>query len=102
MTSVATRIELADWHTLEAAERDGVLALQISAPQIEFAGPVARSVAACEAGDRAEVAGLAILVEGGVVGWVVLIRAYEKAGWIKTGERRVGRVGLERTMSLRL
>ena len=166
MTSVAARIALADWHTLEAAERDDVLALQISAPQIEFAGPVARSVAACEAGDRAEVAGLAILVEGGVVGWVVRkrgtsapdwvppgaavvgglridvrhqgrgvggaalgamagwvarqwpevsqlvlrvddgnvagIRAYEKAGWIETGERRVGRVCLERTMSLRL
>lgn len=30
------------------------------------------------------------------------IRAYEKAGWIETGERRAGRVGLERTMSLRL
>jgi RimJ/RimL family protein N-acetyltransferase len=30
------------------------------------------------------------------------IRAYEKAGWIETGERRTGRVGLERTMSLPL
>ena len=30
------------------------------------------------------------------------IRAYEKAGWIEAGERRAGRVGLERTMSLRL
>jgi RimJ/RimL family protein N-acetyltransferase len=166
MTPVATRLELVDWHALEAAERDAVLALQISAPQTEFAGPVARSVAACEAGDRAEVAGLAIRVDGGIVGWVVLkrgasapdwvpataavvgglrvdvrhqgrgvggaalgamagwvprhwpqvsqlvlrvddgnaagIRAYEKAGWAETGERRIGRIGLERTMSLRL
>ena len=30
------------------------------------------------------------------------IRAYEKAGWVETGERRSGRVGLERTMSLPL
>ena len=30
------------------------------------------------------------------------IRTYEKAGWAETGERRVGRVGVERTMSLRL
>jgi len=30
------------------------------------------------------------------------IRAYEKAGWIEIGERRTGRVGLERTMTLRL
>jgi len=36
--------------------------------------------------------------DGNVAG----IRAYEKAGWIEVGERRDGRVGLERTMSLRL
>jgi RimJ/RimL family protein N-acetyltransferase len=30
------------------------------------------------------------------------IRAYEKADWIETGERRIGRVGLERTMTLTL
>ena len=36
--------------------------------------------------------------DGNVAG----IRAYEKAGWVETGERRLGRVGLERTMSLAL
>ena len=166
MKSEVSGIEIVDWHALAPPDRDAVLALQISAPQTEFAGPVARGVAACEAGERAEVAGLAIRVDGGVVGWVVLkrgssapdwvpataavvsglrvdvrhqgrgiggaalgaiagwvtrhwpqvpqlvlrvddgnaagIRAYEKAGWIETGERRIGRVGLERTMSLRL
>ncbi len=30
------------------------------------------------------------------------IRAYEKAGWVETGARHVGRVGVERTMTLRL
>jgi len=164
MTRTATRVEIVDWHALAASGRDAVRALQISAAQTEFAGPIARSVAACEAGDRAEVAGLAIQVDGEVVGWVVLkrgasapdwvadgaavvsglrvdvrhqgrgiggaalgamadwvarhwpqvsqlmlrvddgnaagIRAYEKAGWVETGERRVGRVGVERTMAL--
>ena len=166
MTRAGATIEVLDWHALPIAEREAVLALQVSAAQVEFAGPVARSVAACEAGDRADVAGLAIKADGEVVGWVVLkrgaaapdwvahdaavvsglrvdlhhqgrgigaaaldamadwvgqhwpdcarlmlrvddgnvagIRAYEKAGWVETGERRTGRVGVERTMSLRL
>ena len=166
MTLAAGRVEIVDWHALPSADREAVLALQISAAQTEFAGPVARSVAACEGGDPAEVAGLAILVDADIIGWVVLkrgtsapdwvadgaavvsglridvrhqgrgigaaalagmagwvarhwpeislltlrvdhgnaagIRAYEKAGWVETGERRVGRVGVERTMSLRL
>ncbi len=154
------------WQDLAPAGRDAVAALQISAEQVEFAGTMARSIAACECADPAEVAGLAIHRSGEVVGWVVLkrgasapdwveagavvvsglridqrhqgrgigsvalaelacwvartwprsarlvlrvddgnvagIRAYEKAGWIEVGERRAGRVGLERTMSLRL
>jgi RimJ/RimL family protein N-acetyltransferase len=156
------------WQHLVPAERDAVLRLEISAEQIEFAGTTSKSVAACEAGDTAEVAGLAIRTSdsGDIVGWVLLkratagpswvgpdtavvsglridmrhqgrgigatalaelarwvlrhwpgtttlalrvddsnvagIRAYEKAGWVETGERRTGRVGIERTMSLRL
>ncbi len=160
------RIELIHVHALTTAEREAVLGLQISAEQLEFAGAVAKSVAACEAGDPAEVAGLAIRAANDIVGWVALkrgasapdwvgsgavavsglridrrhqgrglgplalgelahwvarhwpesarlvlrvdddnhagIRAYEKAGWVETGERRVGRVGLERTMALAL
>ncbi len=166
MTRAPGCLEIVDWHALAAPDRQAVLALRISAAQTEFAGPVARSVAGCEAGARAEVAGLAIRVDGDVVGWVTLkrgaaapdwvaadaavlgglridvrhqgrgigaaalaalarwvarhwpqvarlvlrvddgnaagIRAYEQAGWSETGERRVGRIGLERTMSLPL
>jgi ribosomal protein S18 acetylase RimI-like enzyme len=160
------RVELADWRTLAPAGREAVARLEIRADQVEFAGPVARSVAACEAGDPAEVAGLAIRAGDDIVGWVLLkrgasapdwvpagaavvsglridhrqqgrgigalallqlarwvgshwpeaaqlmlrvdegnvagIRAYEKAGWREVGERRVGRVGVERTMTLAL
>ncbi len=166
MTLAAARVEVVAWHSLAPSEREAVLALQISEAQIEFAGPVARSIAVCEAGDPSEVAGLAVRADAAVVGWVVLkrgasapdwvaayaavvgglridlrhqgrgigaaalaamarwvarhwpetslltlrvdegnaagIRAYEKAGWAESGERRVGRVGVERTMSLRL
>jgi RimJ/RimL family protein N-acetyltransferase len=158
----AARIELVDWRALTTAERDAVERLEISAEQTEFAGSIARSVAACEAGPVAEVAGLAIRAEGEIVGWMQLkrgqsapawadagavvvgglrialrwqgrgigaaavaalapwvarhwpsatglmlrvddgnaagIRAYEKAGWSEVGERRVGRVGVERTL----
>ena len=164
--ALAQRAELVDWRALTAAERDAVLGLEISAAQLEFAGDVGKSVAACEAANPAEVAGLAVRVDDGIVGWVVLkrgnaapdwvaadaavvsglridarhqgrglggaalaalaewvarhwpqaalltlrvddgnaagIRAYEKSGWVESGERRVGRVGVERTMSLRL
>jgi len=163
---VALRVELADWRALPPAERQAVAQLEISAEQIEYAGTIARSVAACEAGDPAEVAGLAIRADGAIVGWLLVkrrasapdwvgddavvlsglridqrlqgrgigalalvelagwvgrhwpeaarlmlrvdegnlagVRAYEKAGWREAGERRVGRVGLERTMVMAL
>ena len=167
MTAGTTpRVDLIRTHALSATEREAVLELGISAEQLEFAGAIAKSIAACEAGDPAEVAGLAIRVANDIVGWVALkrgasapdwieggavvvsglridgrhqgrgigslalaelarwvarhwpessrlvlrvddgnhagIRAYEKAGWVETGERRIGRVGLERTMTLAL
>jgi len=164
--AAAVGIDLADWRTLAPAEREIVTRLEISPGQVEFAGAIARSVAACEAGDPDEVAGLAIRADGRIVGWVLLkrgasapewvpddaaivsglridqreqgrgigalalaevarwargywpqaarlvlrvdegnaagIRAYEKAGWREHGERRIGRVGVERTMTLAL
>jgi len=166
MSDCRPLVTLCPWPALSAAERDVVLGLQISREQAEFAGSVARSVAACEAGDPGEVAGLAIRAGRDIVGWVLLkrgagapdwvagdaavvsglridhrqqgrglgalalaelarwvgrhwpqamrlvlrvdegnaagIRAYEKAGWREVGERRVGRVGVERTMTLAL
>ena len=167
MTAVAaTRVELVDWRALTPAERDAVSSLEISGEQLEFAGSMAKSIAACEAGDPAEVAGLAIRAGEKIVGWVLLkrgssapdwvgaeaavvsglrvdrrqqgrgigqsalasmaqwvarywpratrlmlrvddgnvagIRAYERAGWHEVGERRVGRVGVERTLQLQL
>jgi GNAT superfamily N-acetyltransferase len=161
-------VALVAWPDLAPGERDAVRRLEISPEQIGFAGTTSKSVAACEAGDPAEVAGLAIRTSasGDIVGWVLLkraaaapdwvgpdtavvsglridtrhqgrgigatalaemarwvlrhwpgtktlalrvddgnvagIRAYDKAGWVETGDRRTGRVGIERTMSLRL
>ena len=166
MSAGAPLVTLVEWQALDAAGRDAASQLQIDAAQIEFAGTMARSIAACEAGDPAQVAGLVIRAGGEIVGWVLLkrddaapdwaddgaavvsglridlrhqgqgigttalaalprwiachwptttrlalrvddgneagIRAYEKAGWVEVGERRLGRVGVERTMALAL
>lgn len=166
MSRPELEVALLAWQHLAPGQRDAVAALEIGAEQVEFAGTMARSIAALENADPDEVAGLAIIAGGEVVGWVVLkrgasapdwvdggavvvsglridrrhqgrgigaralaamarwvaqawpqaalmvlrvddgnaagIRAYEKAGWVEVGERRNGRVGLERTMSLRL
>ena len=56
--------------------------LEIGAEQVEFAGTMGKSVAACEAGDPAEVAGLAIRLERAIVGWVVLKRGSSAPGWV--------------------
>ncbi|MFL6698112.1 MAG: GNAT family N-acetyltransferase [Vitreoscilla sp.] len=166
MTLAQTRVEIIDWHALANADRQAVLALEISPAQVEFAGTLAKGIASCASANPEEVAGLAIRADDQVVGWAVLkrgaaapdwvepgavvvsglriglphqgrglgslalsemahrvarrwpacpllmlrvddgnaagIRAYQKAGWVETGERRVGRVGVERTMSLTL
>ena len=72
--TLAQRAELVDWRALTLAEHHAVLGLEIGAEQLEFAGDVGKSLAACE------IAGLAVRI----------------------GERHVGRVGVERTTSLRL
>ena len=159
-------VELVEWQALAPPEREAVARLEIDARQAEYAGTIARSIAAREAADAAEVAGLAIRAGGEIVGWLLLkrggaapdwvgadaavvsglrvdqrqqgrgigaaaldamarwvarhwpqaarlqlrvddgnlagIRAYEKAGWREIGERRIGRVGVERTMALSL
>jgi len=161
----AVNVGVAPWNGLSVERRDAVRGLAVTPEQAEFAGTVAASIAACEAGDPAHVCGLAILAGGDVAGFVVLkrgaalplwapgpdavvvsalridvarqglglgtralaalrawvrahwpeartlmlrvddgngagIRAYEKAGWVETGERVHGRVGIERTMVL--
>ena len=95
-TAATPRVEVVDWHALAAAERDAVRALEISAEQVEFAGGVARSVAACEAGDPAEVAGLAVRVGHDIVGWVLLKRGASAPDWVDGGAAVVSGLRIDR------
>ena len=164
--AVAVAVAATCWHDLAAHEREAVHGLVVEPAQVEFAGTTATAIRACETGNPADVRGLALRVDGRVVGFVVLkrggaapawaapgdavvsglridaslqgrgigtaalhalaawvrenwpecarfalrvdddnvaaIRAYAKAGWVEIGERRLGRVGPERTLALAL
>jgi len=89
-------VKLADWRELAPAEREAVLHIEIDASQVEFAGTLARSVAACEAGDPAEVAGLAIRVEGAAVGWVLVKRGAAAPDWVDAGDVVISGLRIDR------
>ena len=82
MSDARAAVTLEDWRTLPDAARAAVRDIRISVEQHEFAGAIARSIAACEAGDPAEVAGLAIRAEGEVVGWLLLKRGASAPDWV--------------------
>ena len=77
-------------------EREAVRRIEIDAAQVEFAGTIARSVAACEAGDPAEVAGLAIRLDGEAVGWVLLKRGASAPDWVGAGDVVISGLRIDR------
>ena len=95
-TTHPAQVDLADWRTLAPAGREAVLRIEIDAAQVEFAGTIARSVAACEAGDPAEVAGLAIRVDGEAVGWVLLKRGASAPDWVGAGDVIISGLRIDR------
>lgn len=66
---------------MDSEQRQAVLALPISAGQIEFAGAVDRAVAVCESANEDEVAGLAVLRGRQPVGFVVVSRGIRRPDW---------------------
>ncbi|MEK8029778.1 GNAT family N-acetyltransferase [Ideonella sp. DXS29W] len=78
-------VSLKPWQDLNEAERQGVLALSVSAQQVEYAGTVERSVRACQDGPASEVVGLAILEGMRVVGFLVLKRGSRAPAWAREG-----------------
>jgi diamine N-acetyltransferase len=74
-------VSLKNWQTLSVSEQAGVLALNVTPEQVEFAGTVERSVQACRETPGNQVAGLAILSGPNVVGFLVLKRGASAPAW---------------------
>lgn len=74
-------ISLKRWQLLSPSEQAAVSALVVTSQQVEFAGTVERSVESCKADRSNQVAGLAILRNQVVVGFLVLKRGTSAPSW---------------------
>lgn len=78
---MSSAVSLKRWESLSPSEQAAVLGLSVTEQQIEFAGTVERAVQACQEDQANEVAGLAIVLEGGIVGFFVLKRGARAPAW---------------------
>ena len=83
---VGVAIALKTWDTLTDAERHAVSALSVTDEQVEFAGSVERSMQVCDADADGNVAGLAILADQQIVGFLVLKRGTSLPGWAQASD----------------
>lgn len=81
----SSALNLVRLQDLTTQQRVCVMRLSIPQEQIEYAGPLERAVAACEAADPTEVAGLAILLNDRPVGFAVLSRGSKQPDWGPAG-----------------
>jgi ribosomal protein S18 acetylase RimI-like enzyme len=73
------------WPSMSAADQDRVRRLTIAPRQVEYAGSTANAVAACDDGDPKQVVGLALRVDGAIVGFVVVKRRDAAPDWATPG-----------------
>lgn len=80
------RLELGLWQDLSPMQRAAVHALELRPEQIEFAGRIDQALAAVTtAPDSAQRAGLAVLRDGQVLGFLVLARQGQAPAWAPPG-----------------
>lgn len=84
------------WQALTPDEQAQVLALQIDADQVEYAGTVQRAVDSCAAASADEAAGLAILVGARVAGFLVLRRGPMLPDWAPRGSAALAGMRVDR------
>ncbi len=73
------------WQLLAPADQERVRRLAIAPRQVEYAGSTANAVAACDDGDPKQVVGLALRVDGAIVGFVVVKRRDAAPDWAGPG-----------------
>ena len=83
MQSLTSRIAVSidAWPAMSRADQDRIRRLAIAPRQVEFAGSTANAVAACDDGDPKQVVGLALRVDGAIVGFVVVKRRDAAPDW---------------------
>lgn len=75
-------VSLQRWQSLSPSQQAAVLNLSVTAQQIEFAGTVERSVQACQEDQTNEIAGLAVIEAGNVIGFLLLKRGTSAPAWV--------------------
>jgi diamine N-acetyltransferase len=78
---MSSSISLKRWQLLSPLEKTAVSGLAVTPQQIEFAGTVERAIESCKADQSDQVAGLAILRDRVVVGFLVLKRGTSAPSW---------------------
>jgi RimJ/RimL family protein N-acetyltransferase len=78
---MSSSVSFKQWQHLSPSEQAAVLGLAVTSQQIEFAGTVERSVESCKADQDNQIAGLAIIENETVVGFLVLKRGASAPSW---------------------
>ncbi len=78
---MSSAVSLKRWQLLAPSEQAAILGLIVTEQQSEFAGTVESAVQACQGDQANEVAGLAILQEHSIVGFLVLKRGACSPAW---------------------
>ena len=92
---MSSPVSLKRWQLLSPAEQAAVLSLNVTAQQIEFAGTVERSVQACQEDQANEVAGLAVLHDQTVVGFLVIKRGASVPAWAGAGAAAISAMRID-------
>lgn len=80
------QVELIAWPDLSPAQQVAVRALQVSDQQVEYAGTIGAALVQCQAQPPSpDVAGLALMADGHVVGFLVLNRGEAAPKWAPAG-----------------
>lgn len=81
----APLLVLQAWDALSELQRAEVAAIRIDDAQLEFAGSIERAMASCTSQAGPNVCGVAILLAGRVLGFMVLKRAEAGPDWLPPG-----------------
>jgi ribosomal protein S18 acetylase RimI-like enzyme len=78
-------LRLALWQEISNAQQSAVRQLQISGAQVEFSGTIENAIALCEADQSGNIAGLAIICDDQIIGFLLLKKSAAAPDWTPPG-----------------